>query len=209
MARLMISRTVPRTHVVRHARWAALETRGAPPAPWFDACGAHRGVEWERSWVEPRVGPVVVAVRAGAGAAPEVRRRVVRVVQRATKRMEPHARGVLTVTLVGERDMARVHEDALGEAGPTDIVSWQAEMDSGVLGEVFLCVPFLVKSFARASNRSKSLDAVAKRAEELVTHGLAHVCGETHYDAGAFLRMRAAETRMLGRPCLSFENWPR
>jgi rRNA maturation RNase YbeY len=100
--------------------------------------------------------------------------------------------GEVGVTFVDNLQMSR-----LGH-GATDVLAFPYDELGPSLGDIFINLDYL-------SHRS-TLRARERRTEELVTHAMLHLCGNTHDDYEDYSRMRRWERRLLGRPCLPVWN---
>jgi probable rRNA maturation factor len=102
----------------------------------------------------------------------------------------------LSVALVGERTMSRLHEQYMGIAGPTDVLSFELEHDPRgrvTAGEVVVCVPQAVRQSRRRGHPVRS--------EVLLyaLHGLLHLAGHDDRTRKGYEKMHAAEDRLLMR----------
>lgn len=100
----------------------------------------------------------------------------------------------LSVALVGDRTMSKLHEQFMGLAGPTDVLSFPLETDQRgrvTAGEVVICVP-------EAQRQAKSR-RISLRHEVLLyaIHGLLHLSGYDDQSEAGFGRMHRAEDRIL------------
>jgi probable rRNA maturation factor len=75
----------------------------------------------------------------------------------------------LSVSLVNAEEMAQLHVQYAGEAGPTDVLSFTMDED-GLLGDVVIC-PEVAKA------QSPDLDAELRL---LLVHGILHLLGYDH-----------------------------
>jgi probable rRNA maturation factor len=99
----------------------------------------------------------------------------------------------LSVALVGDAAMSRLHQHYLGESGPTDVLSFELEHDKKrrcTNGEVIVCVPQ-----ARRQATGVARDEVLLCA----LHGMLHLCGFDDRTARDFTAMHRAEDRILRR----------
>jgi len=97
-----------------------------------------------------------------------------------------HPQAELSILLVDEETMTSYHEKYLGEAGPTDVLSFpmdelrppgdEDEPPIGLLGDIVLC-PAVTDRQAREHSRSSSAEA-----EYLLVHGILHLLGYDHAD---------------------------
>jgi probable rRNA maturation factor len=115
-------------------------------------------------------------------------------------------RGELTLTFVDRAEIADLNEQHLGEAGPTDVLSFP--LDAGVesrsdhsalgtdavptlLGDVVIC-PDVART--QAPTHAGSLD---DELALLVVHGVLHVLGYDHAEAADAEAMLARELELL------------
>ncbi len=106
----------------------------------------------------------------------------------ATRRVERD----LSILLCGDREMARLHEQYLGEPGSTDVLAFPQRR--GALGDVVLCIPFLAR---RARAQSRPARALVQR---MLAHGILHLLGFDHSGPAEERRMEAAARRLLRLP---------
>ena len=93
----------------------------------------------------------------------------------------------MSLLLTGERDIARLHGEHLGDPSPTDVMSF--ELDDGVE---------IVVSVQRARQEARRRGhAIRAELALYVAHGILHACGHDDRTARARARMRAAEQRVL------------
>lgn len=100
----------------------------------------------------------------------------------------------LSVALVGDATMSKLHRQFLGIEGPTDVLSFPLELDSHgrVLdGEVIVCVPH--------AKRAAITRGVDPRDELLLyaLHGALHLSGHDDTTPTGFRRMHRTEDRIL------------
>lgn len=98
--------------------------------------------------------------------------------------LKVHPRAELTITLVDEATMARLHEQWMDLPGPTDVMSFpmdelrpgraDEEPAEGILGDVVLC-PSVARRQAEEAGH-----AVADEVLLLTTHGILHLLGFDH-----------------------------
>lgn len=100
----------------------------------------------------------------------------------------------LSLALVGDRQMSRLHRQFMGIAGPTDVLTFPLDHDARgrpVAGEVVVCVP-------EARRRVKSLGVPVERELLLYAlHGLLHLCGYDDRTDASFRAMHRAEDQIL------------
>jgi probable rRNA maturation factor len=111
----------------------------------------------------------------------------------------------LAVSLVGDAEMRKLNRIHRGQDRPTDVLSFPlaaaADPRGGerLLGDVVISVETARR---QAADYDATLEAELKR---LLVHGVLHVIGHDHEEAGERKRMRAEERRLaaaIGMP------WP-
>ena len=88
------------------------------------------------------------------------------------------------VILISDRRMAQLHRRFLGQAGPTDVITFEH-------GEILISVPMARRNARRFGN------SFLRELELYIVHGLLHLCGFDDSNERAALKMRAAEKRVL------------
>jgi probable rRNA maturation factor len=100
----------------------------------------------------------------------------------------------LSVALVGDRKMSDLHEQFMGIAGPTDVLTFPLDVDGRgrpVSGEVVICVP-------EARRRAKTEGVPVERELLLYAlHGMLHLCGYDDRTDAAFKAMHRTEDHIL------------
>ncbi|HLL87676.1 MAG TPA: rRNA maturation RNase YbeY [Tepidisphaeraceae bacterium] len=102
----------------------------------------------------------------------------------------------LSIALVGDATMSRLHERDLKIAGPTDVLTYELDHDAGgtcVAGEVVVCVPE-----ARRQATSRGTD-VASEVLLYALHGLLHLSGFDDRTARAYRTMHRTEDAILSQ----------
>lgn len=114
-------------------------------------------------------------------------------------------RGELTLTFVDVNEITALNVEHLGGSGPTDVVSFPLDADDSVgaagpgdgdgvpilLGDVVICPAVAA---AAAANHAGTVD---DELALLVVHGILHVLGHDHADAGDAAVMRRRERELL------------
>jgi probable rRNA maturation factor len=80
----------------------------------------------------------------------------------------------LSVALVGDTRMSRLHKQFMGIAGPTDVLTFELDRDARgrvVDGEIVVCVPEARRAAARLGTHPKQETLL------YALHGLLHLCG--------------------------------
>ncbi|MBN4049940.1 rRNA maturation RNase YbeY [bacterium AH-315-M10] len=96
----------------------------------------------------------------------------------------------LTIIIVDDAEIQRLHRDFLGIDSPTDCLSFSG--DDGELGEVYLSLDTATRQAA-----SRGHD-VSTEALLYAVHGTLHLLGYDDHDEADQARMRAAELRYAG-----------
>lgn len=113
----------------------------------------------------------------------------------------------LSIAIVGESEMERIHIDWMDLPGPTDVMSFPMDEltpgtddqpATGVLGDIVLCPPVAARQGADAGH--STLDELCL----LTTHGILHCLGFDHAtaeeEAEMFGIQRTILEEFLGRP---------
>ena len=137
---------------------------------------------------------------------------LVRIARYVLDQMRIHPLAELSLLLVDEKAMAELHERWMGEPGPTDVLAFPMDElrpphlagvnvgragaeepgpDPGLLGDVVLC-PQVAASQARDAGHSTQDEL-----ELLSVHGLLHLLGYDHADAGERAEMFGLQDRLL------------
>jgi probable rRNA maturation factor len=104
--------------------------------------------------------------------------------------------GDLTVALVDNLRIQGLNRDFLGHDAPTDVLSFPAEESDpetgrSYLGDVVISIP---RASEQAMERGHGLDA---EMQLLVVHGVLHLLGHDHAEAGEKERMWAVQAQVL------------
>jgi probable rRNA maturation factor len=99
----------------------------------------------------------------------------------------------LSVAIVGDRALARLHGTWLGDSAPTDVLSFDLTDALSEAGEVVAS-----HACARRTARARGVDPRRELALYVV-HGVLHLCGHDDRAPRARAAMRAAEARVLAR----------
>jgi probable rRNA maturation factor len=110
--------------------------------------------------------------------------------------------GGLTVVLVDEAEMRRLHRDFAGEDSATDVLSFpddsaDAAIGTRYYGDVIVCVPVAER---QAESAGHSLVAEIRL---LAVHGTLHLLGFDHEDETTRRHMWALQDAILASPTLA------
>lgn len=107
----------------------------------------------------------------------------------------------LGITLVDPDRMSTLHEDWMGEPGPTDVLSFPidevvsaaegTEPEAGILGDIVLCPAYLGP---QAQEKEHTLD---EELQFLTTHGMLHLIGWDHATEDEYTAMFELQDRLL------------
>lgn len=118
-------------------------------------------------------------------------------VRRAAQRLRvsPEQFATLGLRIVDDAEMTRLHLEFMGEAGPTDVLSFCPESDGVAdpsLGDIVLDWDAVERQA-----RDRSAPALLDEATVLLVHGLVHLHGHDHRTAREGRAMHALERRVL------------
>lgn len=130
-----------------------------------------------------------------------------RLADHVLERLHVHPDAELSIAVVDEDEMARLHVEWMDVPGPTDVLSFPMdemrpgtpeEPAEGTLGDIVLCPP-VARRQAEAGGHS-----VADELCLLTTHGILHLLGHDHAEPEErqimFALQRDLLTDFLGRP---------
>ncbi|MBP2702685.1 rRNA maturation RNase YbeY [Microbispora sp. RL4-1S] len=120
-------------------------------------------------------------------------------------RMEINPLAELSILVVDEAAMAELHEQWMGEPGPTDVLAFPMDElrpntggrdedptpDPALLGDVVLCPQVAAKQAAEAGH------AAQDELELLCTHGILHLLGYDHAEPEEHARMFGLQDQLL------------
>lgn len=99
--------------------------------------------------------------------------------------------------VVGEEEGAMLNERWRGKRGPTNVLSFPAEIPPGVrsahLGDIVVCAPVVLREAAAQGKPP------AAHWAHMTVHGLLHLLGYEHDSDVTASAMEALETRILAR----------
>ena len=139
-----------------------------------------------------RIAVEVAVVRRG----PRVSSRALVRVVRTALAVEGIAVAEIGVTIVGDRRMARMHEEWLGIPGPTDVITFDLSPgdpagEAGIRGDI-------VASADTARRRAREFGWPARcELAYYVVHGVLHLAGYDDTTPAARRAMRARERRVM------------
>ena len=119
-----------------------------------------------------------------------------RAVQAALKQEGQSLDSDLTIVLTDDIQLRELNRDYLGIDEPTDVISFPAsesEPETGVcyLGDILISMPYAARSAEKAGH---GLEA---EVQLLVVHGVLHLLGHDHAEAGEKNRMWKAQAEIL------------
>ncbi len=99
----------------------------------------------------------------------------------------------LSVAIVDDREIARVHEEFLGDPAPTDVISFGYGGDAaGPFGEIVISAETALRQA-----RTRRIPP-HQELERYAIHGLLHILGHDDHTPAGRRRMRALERKYLG-----------
>ncbi len=110
--------------------------------------------------------------------------------------MLPRAPREISLTLIGDKRMSRLHEQFMGISGPTDVLTFPLDENARgdiISGAIAICVPE-----ARRQSASRGI-AVERELLLYALHGLLHLCGFDDRTDKAFSAMHRKEDQILTR----------
>jgi probable rRNA maturation factor len=117
------------------------------------------------------------------------------------REMHIHPQAELSVVLLDEAAMTRLHEEFMDETGPTDVLAFPMDElrpgdedndpEPGLLGDVVLCAEVAA---AQAKQAGHSL---LDELDLLCTHGILHLLGYDHHEPDEERQMFGIQARLL------------
>jgi len=108
----------------------------------------------------------------------------------------------IALRIVDETEMTQLNEQFRKKAGPTNVLSFPAELPNGVdlpfLGDIIICAPVVAKE---AAEQGKSLDS---HWAHMTVHGILHLQGYDHIDKADAEKMESLEIKIMQQ--LGFAN---
>ncbi len=115
--------------------------------------------------------------------------------------MDVNPEAELSLMFVDEPTMSRLHEQYMGEPGPTDVLAFPMDdleselaegVDSELVGDVVLC-PTIAEAQAREAGHD-----TASELRLLCVHGVLHLLGYDHHEPEEEREMFGLQSRLLG-----------
>lgn len=116
-------------------------------------------------------------------------------------RLHLHPDVDLSIVLVDEEEMARLHVEWMDEPGPTDVLSFPMDdlragepsgpRVEGMLGDIVLCPAVAARQAEVAGHEATTELAL------LLTHGVLHLLGHDHAEPDEHERMFTLQARLL------------
>jgi probable rRNA maturation factor len=104
--------------------------------------------------------------------------------------------------IVDEAEMTGLNEQYRKKSGPTNVLSFPADLPQGVnspfLGDIIICAPVVAKE---AKDQGKSLDS---HWAHMTVHGILHLQGYNHIDNTEAEQMESLEIKIMQQ--LGFAN---
>lgn len=154
-----------------------------------------------RRWMTD-VGPVVVAVDEQADIVIDLPRW-----QRLAAdalRSSGVAKGELNLLFVDEPVMADLHHTHMGEARPTDVLSFPLDgadtsdtFGETLIGDIVVCPVYADRQAADHAGEQGHDGSVEDELALLVVHGVLHILGHDHAEPDETARMQACEQQLL------------
>ncbi|MCY2960512.1 MAG: rRNA maturation RNase YbeY [Planctomycetota bacterium] len=98
----------------------------------------------------------------------------------------------VSIAVVPDRQLTRLHAEWLGDPTPTDVLSFDLSDDLSEAGEIVAS-----HTCARRTARQRGV-AAGRELALYVVHGILHLCGHDDHTRSDRAAMRAAEERVLG-----------
>ncbi len=116
--------------------------------------------------------------------------------------IESDAEHEVALRIVDEAEMVQLNEQYRKKSGPTNVLSFPAELPDGIdvpfLGDIIICAPVVAKE---AAEQGKSLDS---HWAHMVAHGILHLQGFDHIDKAEAEKMESLEIKIMQQ--LGFAN---
>lgn len=116
--------------------------------------------------------------------------------------IESDAEQEVALRIVDETEMTQLNEQYRKKSGPTNVLSFPAELPGGIdvpfLGDIIICAPVVAKE---ATDQGKSLDS---HWAHMTVHGILHLQGYDHIDEADAEQMESLEIKIMQQ--LGFAN---
>jgi probable rRNA maturation factor len=99
--------------------------------------------------------------------------------------------GEISIAFLTDDALARIHAEFLGDASPTDVITFPADPTSGLAGEICVSVDQAAMQAARRGI------AFARELTLYLVHGWLHLCGYDDHSETDRRTMRRMERRLL------------
>ncbi len=144
----------------------------------------------------PKPVSIEFSARSGQAHLPWLRRKFLEL-----HSITPHAPAHVSVALVGDRVMDRLHREFMNISGPTDVLTFPLDFDPRgrcTAGEIVVCPP---EARRRIERVGYSVRTSHLREEILLymLHGLLHLTGLDDIDPSDYHHMHRTEDRLLRR----------
>ncbi len=137
----------------------------------------------------PKTDLTITAVRTGGAHVAYLRKNLLRAIELI--RAAPQE---ISIALVGNRQMAELHERFLGIPGPTDVLTFELDHDARgrvSAGEIVVCVPYATRE------AGKRRHTVRQELLLYALHGVLHLSGYDDRNDVDYRRMHRKEDAVL------------
>ena len=122
--------------------------------------------------------------------------------QRWVSQIEVDGEQQVAMRIVDEAEMTQLNEQYRNKSGPTNVLSFPAELPDGVdepfLGDIIICAPVVAKE---AAEQEKSLDS---HWAHMTVHGILHLQDYDHIEEADAEQMESLEIKIMHQ--LGFAN---
>lgn len=144
----------------------------------------------------PKHVSIEFSARSGQAHLPWLRRKFIEL-----HGITPRAPASVSVALVGDRVMDRLHRQFMNLKGPTDVLTFPLEFDRRgrcIAGEIVVCPPEARRRVLRSEGGMRG-SALREEVLLYMLHGLLHLTGLDDIDPSDYQRMHRMEDRLLRR----------
>lgn len=99
--------------------------------------------------------------------------------------------GELSIAFLTDRALARLHGRYMGDASPTDVITFEGDARHGMAGEICVSADAAVRRVGRGAGK------LSREVTLYVVHGWLHLAGYDDRNPAAKRAMRRAEARAL------------